>query len=286
MQTFHHRDKKSCLLFVDWFGWCTWDAFYTDVTAEGVKQGLQSLAEGARRRGSDHRRWVAADRQREQKEESSNAVVVQEGAQFASRLTGYKENAKFQRRRRTRTTTTTSTARERHSTTTPGLKLLVEEAKRDHGRQVRVRVHAMQVTGAGEAIGGRDGALRELAGVPGAVADVMGNQPDIVMDSLPCSASARAPTEGPQLLRRPPLVPRLVCGVFVEVVKVDVQNIIETLGVPVPWRTCLSLPKLTHMHSRRPWARTDFLTMVASRACAITLTCSTVFRQTALSCLR
>ena len=27
--------------FVDWFGWCTWDAFYTDVTAEGVKQGLQ-----------------------------------------------------------------------------------------------------------------------------------------------------------------------------------------------------------------------------------------------------
>jgi hypothetical protein len=27
--------------FVDWFGWCTWDAFYTDVTAEGVKQGLK-----------------------------------------------------------------------------------------------------------------------------------------------------------------------------------------------------------------------------------------------------
>lgn len=27
--------------FVDWFGWCTWDAFYTDVTAEGVHQGLK-----------------------------------------------------------------------------------------------------------------------------------------------------------------------------------------------------------------------------------------------------
>ena len=27
--------------FVDWFGWCTWDAFYTDVTTEGVKQGLK-----------------------------------------------------------------------------------------------------------------------------------------------------------------------------------------------------------------------------------------------------
>ena len=71
MQTFHHREKKKvCLLtvdslfaceklvkqfvtfsllfhecqlpsFLDWFGWCTWDAFYTEVTAEGVDQGLK-----------------------------------------------------------------------------------------------------------------------------------------------------------------------------------------------------------------------------------------------------
>lgn len=27
--------------FIDWFGWCTWDAFYTDVTAEGVDDGLR-----------------------------------------------------------------------------------------------------------------------------------------------------------------------------------------------------------------------------------------------------
>ena len=27
--------------FIDWFGWCTWDAFYTDVTAEGVEEGLK-----------------------------------------------------------------------------------------------------------------------------------------------------------------------------------------------------------------------------------------------------
>lgn len=27
--------------FLDWFGWCTWDAFYTDVTAEGVEEGLE-----------------------------------------------------------------------------------------------------------------------------------------------------------------------------------------------------------------------------------------------------
>lgn len=29
---------------LDWFGWCTWDAFYTDVSAEGVRQGIQRYA--------------------------------------------------------------------------------------------------------------------------------------------------------------------------------------------------------------------------------------------------
>lgn len=26
---------------LNWFGWCTWDAFYTDVNAEEIKQGLE-----------------------------------------------------------------------------------------------------------------------------------------------------------------------------------------------------------------------------------------------------
>jgi hypothetical protein len=33
---------------LNWFGWCTWDAFYTDVTAEGVKDGLQRCFIGSR----------------------------------------------------------------------------------------------------------------------------------------------------------------------------------------------------------------------------------------------
>lgn len=28
---------------LNWFGWCTWDAFYTDVTSEGIKKGLERL---------------------------------------------------------------------------------------------------------------------------------------------------------------------------------------------------------------------------------------------------
>ncbi|KAK1388973.1 hypothetical protein POM88_017151 [Heracleum sosnowskyi] len=37
---------KKLPIFIDWFSWCTWDAFYTDVTTKGVKDGLKSFYEG------------------------------------------------------------------------------------------------------------------------------------------------------------------------------------------------------------------------------------------------
>ncbi len=40
------RAKKSLPAFSDWFGWCTWDAFYQDVTASKVQTGLQSFRDG------------------------------------------------------------------------------------------------------------------------------------------------------------------------------------------------------------------------------------------------
>ncbi|KAL5221598.1 hypothetical protein ABZP36_026311 [Zizania latifolia] len=46
LQTFTHRENKKIPDMLNWFGWCTWDAFYTDVTAEGVKEGLRSLEKG------------------------------------------------------------------------------------------------------------------------------------------------------------------------------------------------------------------------------------------------
>eukprot|EP00249_Psilotum_nudum_P014368 c24785_g2_i1 orf=177-1085(+) len=46
LRTFVHRERKKLPGILDYFGWCTWDAFYTDVTAEGVQEGLESLAEG------------------------------------------------------------------------------------------------------------------------------------------------------------------------------------------------------------------------------------------------
>ncbi|XP_021287417.1 probable galactinol--sucrose galactosyltransferase 1 [Herrania umbratica] len=45
LQTFSHREKKKMPDILNWFGWCTWDAFYTNVTAEGLKQGLDRVHE-------------------------------------------------------------------------------------------------------------------------------------------------------------------------------------------------------------------------------------------------
>uniref|UniRef100_A0A0E0KKJ1 galactinol--sucrose galactosyltransferase n=1 Tax=Oryza punctata TaxID=4537 RepID=A0A0E0KKJ1_ORYPU len=224
LQTFHHREKKKLPSFLDWFGWCTWDAFYTDVTADGVKQGLQSLAEG----GTPPRFLIIDDGWQqigsENKEDADNAVV-QEGAQFASRLTGIKENSKFQKKEKT----TAMADGGETAAATAGLKALVKEAKEEHGVKYVYVWHAMAgywggVKPAAEGMEHYESALAFPVQSPG----VMGNQPDIVMDSL-------------SVLGLGLVHPRMALAFYGELhaylascgvdgVKVDVQNIIETLG--------------------------------------------------------
>lgn len=36
------RTEKKLPKFVDLFGWCTWDAFYSKVSAAGVAEGLRA----------------------------------------------------------------------------------------------------------------------------------------------------------------------------------------------------------------------------------------------------
>ncbi|TQD80640.1 hypothetical protein C1H46_033819 [Malus baccata] len=169
MKTFVHREKKKLPSFLDWFGWCTWDAFYTDVTAEGVDQGLKSLSEG----GTPPRFLIVDDgwQQIENKDKDSG-VVVQEGAQFASRLTGIKENEKFQKN-------------DHNNEQVSGLKLVVDEAKQHHNVKFVYVWHALAgywggVKPAATGMEHYDTALAYPVSSPG----VEGNQPDIVMDSL------------------------------------------------------------------------------------------------------
>ncbi|WCJ39914.1 Raffinose synthase family protein [Euphorbia peplus] len=96
LKTFWQHHEKKLLGVVDYFGCCTWDAFYQQVTQEGVKAGLESLEA----RGTPPKfviidnRWqsVGGDPQPEQDEDRDQKQ------QSLLRLTGIKENLKFQKK--------------------------------------------------------------------------------------------------------------------------------------------------------------------------------------------
>ncbi|OAY40463.1 probable galactinol--sucrose galactosyltransferase 2 isoform X2 [Manihot esculenta] len=214
MKTFLHREKKKLPSFLDWFGWCTWDAFYTDVTAEGVEEGLKSLSEG----GTPPRFLIIDDgwQQIETKAKEDANAVVQEGAQFASRLTGIKENAKFQKNGE-------------NAEEARGLKHVVEDAKRRHNVKFVYVWHALAgywggVNPAAAGMEHYDPALAYPVQSPG----ILGNQPDIVMDSLAVHGLGLVHPKKVFDFYNELHAYLASCGV--DGVKVDVQNIIETLG--------------------------------------------------------
>ncbi|GAA0172904.1 hypothetical protein LIER_26634 [Lithospermum erythrorhizon] len=94
LQTFCHRDRKKMPDMLNWFGWCTWDAFYTNVTAEGVKHGLESLEKG----GISPKFIIIDDGwQSVDMDPTGIEVLADNSANFANRLTHIKENHKFQK---------------------------------------------------------------------------------------------------------------------------------------------------------------------------------------------
>lgn len=223
MQTFVHREKKKLPSFLDWFGWCTWDAFYTDVTAEGVVEGLKSLSEG----GTPPRFLIIDDGwQQIGSEAKETTCVVQEGAQFASRLTGIKENVKFQKNGQ-------------NSDQTPGLKHVVDEAKNHQNVKYVYAWHALAgywggVKPSGAGMEHYDSALAYPVQSPG----VMGNQPDIVMDSLAVHGLGLVHPKKVFNFYNELHAYLQSCGI--DGVKVDVQNIIETLGAGHGGRVALT----------------------------------------------
>ncbi|XP_015898991.3 probable galactinol--sucrose galactosyltransferase 2 [Ziziphus jujuba] len=213
MQTFLHREKKKMPAFLDWFGWCTWDAFYTDVTSEGVEEGLKSLSMG----GTPPRFLIIDDGWQEIENKSKDSdCVVQEGAQFATRLTGIKENSKFQKNGQ-------------NEKQVSGLKLVVDEAKQHQNVKFVYVWHALAgywggVKPAASGMEHYDTALAYPVQSPG----ILGNQPDIVMDSLAVHGLGLVHPKKVYNFYNELHAYLASCGV--DGVKVDVQNIIETLG--------------------------------------------------------
>ncbi|KAJ6410296.1 hypothetical protein OIU84_007112 [Salix udensis] len=90
--TFCHIENKKIPVHLDWFGWCTWDAFYTQVDPQGIKEGLQSFLEG----GCSPKFLIIDDGWQDTVNEfSKEGEPPIEGIQFATRLVDIRENTKF-----------------------------------------------------------------------------------------------------------------------------------------------------------------------------------------------
>lgn len=92
--TFAHINHKKKPAHLDWFGWCTWDAFYKDVNRLGIKEGLESFLEG----GCPPKVLIIdngwQDTLNEFEQEGEPLVS---GTRFASRLVDFRESSKFMR---------------------------------------------------------------------------------------------------------------------------------------------------------------------------------------------
>ncbi|XP_022716287.1 probable galactinol--sucrose galactosyltransferase 2 isoform X2 [Durio zibethinus] len=92
--TFTLRETKQMPGMLDWFGWCTWDAFYTEVNPQGIKDGLMSLSQG----GTPARFLLIDDGWQDTVNEfQKEGEPFVEGSQFGGRLASIKENKKFRR---------------------------------------------------------------------------------------------------------------------------------------------------------------------------------------------
>ncbi|KAL2479613.1 putative galactinol--sucrose galactosyltransferase 6 [Abeliophyllum distichum] len=120
--TFKLRHEKKMPGIVDYFGWCTWDAFYQEVTQEGVAAGLESLEAGGTPPKfviiDDGWQSVGTDEEKEKKEQEQPSLL---------RLTGIKENEKFQKK----------------DDPTVGIKNIVNIAKEQHGLKYVYVWHAI-----------------------------------------------------------------------------------------------------------------------------------------------
>eukprot|EP01018_Ginkgo_biloba_P038359 Gb_08721 [translate_table: standard] len=92
MGTFKHRESKEVPGILDWFGWCTWDAFYRNLNAEGIDAGLRSLKGG----GTPARFLLIDDGwQVIENEYLKENEPINEETLFACRLVDTKENKSF-----------------------------------------------------------------------------------------------------------------------------------------------------------------------------------------------
>lgn len=217
LQTFSHREKKKMPDMLNWFGWCTWDAFYTNVTAEGVKEGLESLEKG----GIPPKFVIIDDGwQSVGMDAKGLAWEADNSANFANRLTHIKENHKFQRNGR---------VGHREEDPAMGLAHIVSEIKENHDIKYVYVWHAITGYWGGVKPGvtGMEHYESKMA-YPVSSPGIQSNQHCDCLESLTTNGLGLVNPE--KVFNFYDELHSYLASAGINGVKVDVQNILETLG--------------------------------------------------------
>ncbi|XP_060172034.1 probable galactinol--sucrose galactosyltransferase 6 [Lycium barbarum] len=197
LKTFRQRHEKKLPNIVDYFGWCTWDAFYQEVTQEGVEAGLESLTAGG---------------------VPPKFVIIDDGWQSVGgdpevekplmRLTGIKENEKFQK----------------SEDPTVGIKNIVNIAKEKYGLNYVYVWHA--ITGYWGGV--QPGVYGSVLKYPEITKGVMENEPGWKTDAIAVQGLGLVNPKSAYKFYNE--MHSYLASAGVDGLKVDVQCILETLG--------------------------------------------------------
>ncbi|MCD7466470.1 putative galactinol--sucrose galactosyltransferase 6 [Datura stramonium] len=202
LKTFRQRHEKKLPGIVDYFGWCTWDAFYQEVTQEGVEAGLESLTTGGI---------------------PPKFIIIDDGWQSVGgdpevekplmRLTGIKENEKFQK----------------NEDPTVGIKNIVNIAKEKYGLNYVYVWHA--ITGYWGGVQPGVKGMEEYGSVvkyPDITKGVMENEPTWKTDAIAVQGLGLVNPKSAYKFYNE--MHSYLASAGVDGLKVDVQCILETLG--------------------------------------------------------
>ncbi|KAL5786379.1 hypothetical protein ACOSQ2_008771 [Xanthoceras sorbifolium] len=220
LKTFRQRHEKKLPGIVDYFGWCTWDAFYQEVTQEGVETGLKSLAAG----GTPPRFVIIDDGwQSVGGDDSSSKDEEEEKQQPLLRLTGIKENEKFQNKDEPKL----------------GIKNIVDIAKKKHGLKYVYVWHAITGYWGGVRPGVKEmeeyGSLMKYPTVSKGVVE---NEPTWKTDVMAVQGLGLVNPKNVYKFYNE--LHSYLASAGIDGVKVDVQCILETLGAGLGGRVELT----------------------------------------------
>ncbi|GAQ86926.1 alkaline alpha galactosidase [Klebsormidium nitens] len=250
LKSFQTRTQKKIPGMLSYFGWCTWDAFYTKVHAAGIEQGLKSLREAGAPPGfliiDDGWQSVAADG------EDGLQLDPPFTIQASMRLVSVEENSKFRKGQ--------AGSAEEDERRPENLRAFIRKLKAELGVKKVLVWHAL----GGYWGGVRPGLYGSTLHTPVVSAGVRANQPDAAPKDIEAFGAEVMAPGGDRILSHHPMAhyhsgaravgvmaPDQVAafytaqygylaGAGVDGVKVDVQCALETLAEHFGGRVALT----------------------------------------------